>query len=554
MELEQITTLTTETPEDEIATAIDLVKQFPDYQGQLLQYLPLQHPLYSGRSANEVIRLRGYMFESFGHSGLPEEALPFVLEVLESERNAYLVAGAAIALRGLTKAEPEISSYLLKAIGNLKLSDDAISFASYKPRWPLPNHTTGLLEICKSLQWMGADAMGALSALKELCEDVYINDRVKAEIKKAIGAIEQVEEKDQPACCCRPTLARADVSVLQTRKQLTLDVEELVLEDHSGKQCKYKEYFNGKPAVVVFFYTRCDNPHKCSLTITRLGELQKALATEGLEERTKIAAITYDPIYDYPFRIRSYCEHRGVMLNDEHRAFRIESGMPSLLRYFSSGVNYIGSIVNHHTTELYIIDQQGNIRTHFQQLLWQVADVISELKQCLKDDACKGSSLSGPGRTLTSFVSPVLSLLIVIAPKCPFCWAAYLSAAGITNIHVIRSARWLLPAFLLLLCINLFSLYQGTTKRNGLWPCCLSLAGILCIVSFVFLEQARMMGYAGIVLVLIGSVVGCVERHALAGFPQSNLAHLQKLAPMDSRRQRLRSAESEKGASRYACA
>src|SRR6266404_3999616 len=194
MKLERIAT--TLTSEDEVAAAIDLVKQFPDYNRQLLQYLPLQHPLYSGKSANEVIRLRGYMFESFGHSSLPEEALPFVLEVLESERNAYLVAGAAIALRGLAKADPEIASYLLKAIANIKLNDDAISFVSYKPRWPLPNHTTGLLEILKSLQWMGANATGALPALKELCQDVSINDRVKTEIKKAIGAIEQLREEN----------------------------------------------------------------------------------------------------------------------------------------------------------------------------------------------------------------------------------------------------------------------------------------------------------------------------------------------------------------------
>lgn len=388
MPLEQITNLTTESPENEIAAAIDFVKQFPDYNRQLIQYLPLQHPVYLGRSANEVTRIRGYMFESFGHSGLPEEALPFVLEVLESERHAYLVAGAAVALRGLSETEPEISSYLLKAIRNIKLIDDAISFESYKPRWPLPNHTTGLLEICKTLQWMGADAIESLSDLKELCQDAYINDGIKAEIKKAIGVIEQVADEGHQAYCCGPALTRVNAGNFQTRKQLTLDVEELILVDHFGQQCKYKEYFKGKPAIVVFFYTRCDNPNKCSLTITRLGQLQKALATEGLEKRTKIAAITYDPIYDYPFRIKSYCENRGLIFNDEHRAFRIESGMPNLLRYFNSGVNYIGSIVNHHTTELYIIDSHGNICAHFRQLRWQIVDVIARLKECLSEDSC----------------------------------------------------------------------------------------------------------------------------------------------------------------------
>jgi protein SCO1/2 len=388
MQLEQITSLTRESLEDEIAAAIDLVKQFPGYNRQLIQYLPLQHPVYLGRSANEVIRIRGYMFESFGHCGLPEEALPYVLEVLESERNAYLVAGAAIALRGLSDVEPEVASYLLKAIRNIKLADDAISFESYKPRWPLSNYTTGLLEICKTLQWMGAGAIEVVSDLKELCEDAYVSDRIKAEIKKALGVIEKGTDEGHQACCCGPATAPVDPGACPTPKPLTSDIEELILEDYSGARCTYKEYFKGKPTIVVFFYTRCDNPNKCSLTITKLGQLQKALAPEGLETRTKIAAITYDPIYDYPFRIKSYCENRGVVLNDEHRAFRIESGMPNLLRYFNSGVNYIGSIVNHHTTELYIIDSHGNICGHFRQLRWQIVDVIARLKECLSEDSC----------------------------------------------------------------------------------------------------------------------------------------------------------------------
>jgi protein SCO1 len=528
MQVEQITSLTTQTPEDEIAAAIDFVKQFPVYNRLLIQYFPLQHALYSSRSANEVIRIRGYMFESFGHCGLPDEALPFVLEVLESERSAYLVAGAAIALHGLSEVKPEIASYLLKAIHNIKFSDDAISFDAYRPRWPLPKHTTGLLEICKALQWMGAHAIESISHLKELCEDEFVNNRVKAAIKETIAVIERAADDDHQACCCRIASAFVNSSANRTQNELTSDVQELILEDQLGARCKYKEYFQGRPAIVVFFYTRCDNPNKCSLMITRLAQLQKALITEGLETRAKIAAITYDPVYDRPFRLKAYCENRGVVLNDDHRAFRIESGMPNLLRYFNSGVNYIGSIVNHHTTELFIIDKDGNICTHFQQLRWQIAEVIARLKECLNDGAYdKRKDLYGTRHAITSFLSPVLSFLIVISPKCPFCWAGYLSAVGITNIQLLRSTHWLLPGFWLLVCMNLFSLCQRTTGRNGLLPCYLSLSGILCVAFFVFVEQARVMGYAGIVLVLMGSVLSSLDRRAFAAFAQSGLARVK---------------------------
>ena len=100
MQLEQITSLTRESLEDEIAAAIDLVKQFPGYNRQLIQYLPLQHPVYLGRSANEVIRIRGYMFESFGHCVSLKKHCPTCLKYWNLNVT-HILLQAAIALRGL---------------------------------------------------------------------------------------------------------------------------------------------------------------------------------------------------------------------------------------------------------------------------------------------------------------------------------------------------------------------------------------------------------------------------------------------------------------------
>ena len=63
--------------------------------------LPERISLYDGRSANATIRMRGYILAAFEQTGLPEAALPYVLEELENGRDAYLTAGAARALRGL---------------------------------------------------------------------------------------------------------------------------------------------------------------------------------------------------------------------------------------------------------------------------------------------------------------------------------------------------------------------------------------------------------------------------------------------------------------------
>jgi protein SCO1/2 len=62
---------------------------------------------------------------------------------------------------------------------------------------------------------------------------------------------------------------------------------------------------------VVFFYTRCDNPNKCSLTVTKLARLQKSIVEEQLEGLLRTAAITYDPAYDLPPRLKAYGDNRG---------------------------------------------------------------------------------------------------------------------------------------------------------------------------------------------------------------------------------------------------
>lgn len=503
-----------ESPEEEIAAAIDVVKHSPALRTQLLEYLPQQHPIYEGRSANEVNRIRGYLFESFMHVGLEESALPFVLEVLETGRQAYVVAGAAIALRGLPSPHPQFVPYLLKAVSNMKLVDDAVSFETYKPRWPITNHSTALLEICKTLQWMGASAAGSVLHLKELCRDAYFSDKVKSEIHKAITTIEQGQNKRSPGCCNLPVRLKHDR--LRTQKRLDEDVADLVLEDQNGQTIKYREYFTGSPTVVVFFYTRCDNPNKCSLTITRLGQLQKAFVAEGIEGKIKTAAITYDPVYDRPFRLQSYCHNRGMLLNDDNRIFRIESGMPAVLCYFDSGVNYIGAIVNQHATELFILDQDGQIANRFQQLQWDVPEVIDQLKKQLRNNRQGKIFSQSVRRKIRDLASFLLSVSIVFFPKCPLCLTAYLSVLGITNIQVLQFAPWMLPVLFVLLVINLCSLFKGADKGNGLLPFFLSLSGALCIFFFGLLLNIPMLRYAGTALILSGSVLNSLDQYTFS--------------------------------------
>ena len=526
MKTAHLGTLTRETSEAGIAALIDEVRSTPGQGRELLPYLPLQHPLYTGRSTNAVVRIRGYLLAAFGDTGLPAVALPYVLEILESDRSAYLVAAAAIALRGLPAPAPEFASFLAKAFRNVKLVDDAISFDAYHSRWPLVNQTTALLEIIKTFRWMGSGAGTVAPYFRKQCDDCYVSDKVKAQIRVALQAIEQ-EADVQSSGCCRPLfLGRSSRG---GGGHLPREVADLSMEDHLGETIEYGEYFVGRPAVVVLFYTRCDNPNKCSLTVTRLGQLQKQLADEDLSNLVKTAAITYDPVFDSSLRIKAYCEHRGVCLGDTDRAFRIESGTAVLLRYLDSGVNYIGSVVNQHTIELFLLDDNGRVSGRFQQLQWEPAEIVARLRALL---ATKTGSSGARGR-LGVLLSPILSLLIIISPKCPICWAAYLSVLGLTNIQLLRWTGWLLPLFVGLLLANLFSFYRGVA-RNGWPPFLLNLAGALCISCSLLAGSNTMLAGAGVSLsiasALLNSLPCATYRRLLRIFrsPRLRLANYGK--------------------------
>jgi protein SCO1/2 len=373
------------TPEGSIAVLVDAVKQSPEHRDALVRLLPERISLYDGRSANATIRMRGYILAAFEQTGLPDTALPYVLEELENGRDAYLVAGAAKALRGLAPPTSWVVPFLFKAVENIKYVDDALTFESYKPRWPITNYTTALTEIFRTFGWLGAHAKSALPDLEALREERRdeVSRPIRAEIENAIARIRSDGRVAHDCCSAVPANPSPVVHNLQKKPIKVDSISEIELEDQTGDTVPYGSFFSRKPSIVVFFYTRCDNPNKCSLTVTKLARLQKAIAEQRLEGLLRTAAITYDPGYDLPRRLKAYGENRGVMFSDDNRMFRARSGFGELQEYFQLGVNFIGSTVNRHRIELFVLDSQGEIAITFARLQWDIQEVLEQAKALL---------------------------------------------------------------------------------------------------------------------------------------------------------------------------
>jgi protein SCO1/2 len=375
-----------ETSEQEFAELVDRARRELDSQ-LLVELLPERIPVYRDRSANTVNRMRGYLLAAFESAGLPEEALPYVFEELESGRGAYLVAAAARALRGRASRSSDALPFLLKAIDNIKYADDAVSFDSYRPSWPVAGHTTALNEIAVTVAWLGSEATSALPALRSLLEEPgVLPEAARAKLESVVsglgvGGSRCAVTAPSPCCTHHAEAAPPVLHEIHPRTEVLADME---LEDQDGARVTFGEFFTGKPSVVAFFYTRCDNPNKCSLTITKLGRLQRRLAELGLDGQIHTAAITYDPEYDLPTRLRAYGENRGVVFTPSDRLFRTRGALAPVQDYFELGVSFGETLVNRHRIELFLLDQRGRLAGAFTRMQWDVEEVLAQVASIAK--------------------------------------------------------------------------------------------------------------------------------------------------------------------------
>lgn len=360
--------------EDQVAAYIDRVKADPGRTDELVPLLHQGHPVYDCRGANAVARIRGYLLASFEQAGLPDGALPHVLEALENSQKPYLVAAAAKAIRGCPHPSPELAHFLLEGIRNVQYRDDELTFRSY--RASLERETTAIAELLGSLAWLGRQAAGALDELETIATTAGFSRDNRRRARDAIDSIRAAIEAAMPEAaasggCCASLAGRVD-----PRAGRQESIGDLVFEDHRGQTLTFEQAFTGAPTVAAFFYTRCANPNKCSLTVTKLGLLQRSLRDRKLAGQIRIAAITYDPGYDTPDRLAGYCTIRGLELDEDHRALRADPERFDELRtHFGLGVNYSGSVVSRHRIELYVVAPDGTTDAVFADLQWDVENV-----------------------------------------------------------------------------------------------------------------------------------------------------------------------------------
>jgi protein SCO1/2 len=509
--------------ETQFAALVEALAADPHRGEQLTELLREEHPLYDQRGTATTVRMRGWVLLALARVGVSDAALLFVLEELDTGIDAYLVAAAARALRSYPNPNASFAPFVMRALTNIRYRDELVSFDHYGEYATSSTGTSPVRELLKTLAWLGPHARGVLHEVESLrAQHGGLSRKLLVEVDRAVEAIHSNDQGDEPdtgTCCTLPSGLSNSLSWARSSRLGCEPIGQTVFEDQEGATITFKEFFRGHPSIVVFFYTRCDNPLKCSLTVTKLARVQKLLEARGLADQVNTAAITYDPAFDLAERLRGYGQNRGVRMDTHHRMLRTIEGFNALRIHFKLGLNFIESLVNRHRIEAYILDAEGRIAASFERIHWDEQQVVDRTIEVLKeksDETMHGVSteLTAPlarrKRALPMF-GTIASLGVAFFPKCPICWAGYLSLFGIASLEQIPYSPWLQPVLAAVMLINLASVWlrgRLTGRMSGFY---LVSAGALAIVVSKMGRGWESAAVWGVALTFAGSLLSALS-------------------------------------------
>ena len=109
--------------------------------------------------------------------------------------------------------------------------------------------------------------------------------------------------------------------------------------------------------------------------------------------------------------------------------------------------------------------------------------------------------------TFKGIPSIILSVFIAFFPKCPVCWAAYMSMFGSIGLAQLPYMGWLLPVLSILLVVYLYMLYKKS-DTNGYLPFQLSLVGAtLMLLGKVCFPDESWLVFIGMGLIISASLL-----------------------------------------------
>ena len=413
--------------------------------------------------------MRALALQVFETIGLPEQALPFVLAELETAHDAEALVAAARALRGWSTPTSDVQRFLDRAFETALTRDDFVHLDLDDPNGDVGSSRT--------------------------------RTTATAELNLTQAWLEERTAARSTSSCCAPLSehARGIRRIVPSRRRAPQGLEAVRFEDERRQQWSFADVCVGQPTVVAFFYTRCENPRKCSLTIAKLAQLERGLGAMKGGEQARVVAISYDPSFDTAERLAAFGRARGFGSSPSSRLLRAFSGMEALAGFFSLGVAYVRKVVARHRIELFLLDEKGRVAAVFEHVEWSPAEVQVELARLLEADRGRTPKWRG-------LVGALPALGLAALPKCPMCWMAYSSAFGIAGLE--RFARFGPGVLGLLIGVNVTALTLRALRTGRYLPFAIALAGAAFLLLGSLWPGARGASVVGAGLFIVAALIG----------------------------------------------
>ncbi len=367
-------------------------KKSPEAAAVLLALLPEHSALYGDRSRSEILLLRGALFATLAETGCPLEALPLIRAELATSDDPYVFAAACRAAANLGPQASAVVPDLLRPFGR-GLMDDTFSLKDPRQQQPLPAPTTAKLEAMKALAAIGPRASRALATIQEvaagrLAADGLRSSDLQEQARLAIIAIDGEADEACKSCCAETNASHGPMHTtwLEPSHRSDPGLGDISLTDQGNQVLCFRDLL-GNPLFLSFFYTQCDNPQKCSRTVTTMAQLKERIVKEGLASRVRIILITLDPAFDDLIRLREYVMGRGFHADQHALVARTSSGELSILsQQLQFPVNFNAGRVSVHGVSGVLLDKGGRVARTYHSVLWDNEQVVRDLRVLIEEE------------------------------------------------------------------------------------------------------------------------------------------------------------------------
>lgn len=217
-----------------------------------------------------------------------------------------------------------------------------------------PNVLAGIARVLRSIE-AGAEWCDDVEAAQRRIQfsDQYPDFRFDPPPSPCCGARTSLQELDAALAAIRSTGRSGNTPAIDDAAEFlgapSAAFYSAALEDQDGKHATFARLTVKKPMLLAFFYTRCMNPLKCSLTVSRLARCAQA------EPRLGYVGMSYDPEYDTPHRLRVYGEDRGIPFSADIRLVRSLKDWTEIKGALELRAGYGATTINSHAREVFLV-------------------------------------------------------------------------------------------------------------------------------------------------------------------------------------------------------